>query len=198
MIYTVGHSTMQKQEFLHLVSRIDEIWDIRSHPGSRWEQFRKEEMEQWLPDHGIDYLWVPQLGGWRSDHEPLAERFKEYHVDIPAYVKGKFPKQRISKEISGQEEPYWYNQGLWDFQFFMTLDEFFRGVDDLVRESRRKNIGIMCCECLWWKCHRSMVADYLVHIGYDAVHLQPKYTLHSDCIGNRLERYHPHVLGIWN
>lgn len=193
MIYTIGHSTLEKAAFEELVKPVDEVWDIRSHPGSKWPQFNKEHLEKWLPA----YRWVPELGGWRAKHLPLKEKFAKHDVDLAAYARGKFPKQRIAKNNDPDGDPYWYNQGLWDYQWFMTLPEFKEGVDLLLAESKNKNIGIMCCEVLWWKCHRSMVADCLYFMGSDSVHLQPKQTNHSKAIGNRIERYHPDVLKVW-
>lgn len=40
--------------------------DIRSFPTSKVEHFKREEMEQWLPTHGIEYAWLgKELGGYR-------------------------------------------------------------------------------------------------------------------------------------
>lgn len=207
MIYTIGHSTLNKEDFIDLVKHhLDVVIDIRSHPTSRWEQFRKENLEEWLPEAGIKYEWEPRLGGWTEDHMLLANMYLEFDVDIAAYSKGKFPKQRIGKDKEGikmpskeeaKENPSWYNQGLWDYQWFMTLIEFQDGVNELIERGKSENIGIMCCEVLWWKCHRSMVSDYLAFHGIESVHLQPKLTNHSKVLSNRLDRYHRKVKEAW-
>lgn len=218
MIYTVGHSTLEEDKFIDMISgHLDTIIDIRSHPTSRWEQFRKENLENWLPKQDINYELDLRLGGWREKHIELTDKFKKFGVNIPGYSKGKFPKQIISKEIkenktkplsddwlsmpdkeAAKKTPSWYNQGLWDYQWFMTLPEFIEGANDLIKRSKKENIGIMCCECLWWKCHRSMVSDFLTYKGVESIHLQPKCTKHSSVISNRLERYHPLVKEIWD
>lgn len=200
MIYTIGHSTLEKEQFLEIAQPIDIIWDIRSHPGSKWPQYQLENLKEWLPKAGIGYHLELGLGGWRGAHLPLEDRFRNYSVDLAVYANRRFPKQRIAAKISEEfgDRPHWYNQGLWDFQFFMMLDEFFDAAVKLVEASYEQNIGIMCCECLWWKCHRSMVADYLAFNGIDAIHLQPKPIAHSEVLGNRLERYHPDVLKAWD
>jgi len=47
-------------------SEIELVVDIRRWPTSKLEQFRRENMEQWLRDAGIDYLWKGEtLGGYR-------------------------------------------------------------------------------------------------------------------------------------
>lgn len=194
MIYTIGHSTLSESDFLAVAEPLDEVWDIRSHPSSKWPQFCKENISRWLPDKGKSYVWVPSLGGWTERHLHLSDQYRDVGVDVSVYAKGKFPKQRIASGLERKDKPTWYNQGLWDYQWFMTLDEFRVGVERLIEESKDKNIGIMCCELLWWKCHRSMVADYLLYHDVDCVHLQPKLVSHSKCVGNRLERYESGVL----
>lgn len=204
MIYTIGHSTLSKEKFLELVRPVKTVIDVRSHPTSRWEQFRKEELERWLPAAGVGYEWWPELGGWTSRHLRLVGEMEARLVDVRAYARGKFPKQRIGKNFPHPDQaelplgrPSWTNQGLWDYSWFMSLDEFLDGAERLIGRGRTEDVGIMCCECLWWKCHRSMVADYLCFRGGDATHLQPKLRAHSAALGNRLERYHPEVLAAW-
>ncbi len=30
----------------------------------------------------------------------------------------------------------------------------------------------MCAEMLWWQCHRRLIADVLLSLGYDVLHIQ--------------------------
>ncbi len=196
MIYTIGHSTLSIPAFLSVIKDVDIVIDVRSHPGSKSPQFQKEELERWLPAHGKQYLLDLRLGGWRADHLKFTDRFAEYGVDLTAYANKKFPKQRIAKELD-KSEPSWWNQGFWDYQFFMMLEEFHHGIIDLIKLGSTESVGILCAENLWWKCHRSMISDYLLYFGVDSIHLQPKRTKHSDVIGNRLQRYHPDVVKVW-
>jgi len=32
----------------------------------------------------------------------------------------------------------------------------------------------MCAEALWWQCHRRLIADRLVAMGYDVLHIQSR------------------------
>lgn len=196
MIYTVGHSTLEIPEFLKVVADLTTIWDIRSHPGSIHPQFNKEAMETWLPQNGKEYIWEPRLGGWRDVHISLAEKFEPYGVNVKAYSGRKFPKQQIAASRTDRE-PSWTNVGLYEYSFFMMLPEFHDAAAELVERGKKENVGICCAECLWWKCHRSMVADYLYFNGVEAIHLQPKLTFHPKVIGNRIERYHPAILENW-
>lgn len=199
MLYSVGHSTLDETSFASLIEPLDVIIDVRSHPTSKWPQFRKEHLETWLPRVGKKYEWEPGLGGWTEKHLPLTEQFK--NVDIPVYAKGKFPKQRIGKTLAEtpllDQKPSWTNVGLLDYSYFMMLPEFQEAAKRVIERGGTENLGLMCCELLWWKCHRSMIADFIVWAGSDIIHLQPKLTYHSKCIGNRLERYEPEVISSW-
>lgn len=32
--------------------------------------------------------------------------------------------------------------------------------------------AILCAELLWWRCHRRLIADVLVSLGVDVVHIR--------------------------
>jgi uncharacterized protein (DUF488 family) len=68
-IWTVGHSTRTLEEFLDLLAGhgIGAIADVRRFPGSRrYPWFASEALAESLPAAGIEYAWIPQLGGRRS------------------------------------------------------------------------------------------------------------------------------------
>jgi len=67
-IWTIGHSNRSIQKFLELLTEnnIQVIIDVRSFPTSKIEHFKKENIEQWLLKHGIEYIWLgKELGGYR-------------------------------------------------------------------------------------------------------------------------------------
>jgi uncharacterized protein (DUF488 family) len=46
---------------------LEVVVDVRTAPGSRRHpHVARPEMERWLPEAGIAYLWEPRLGGWRK------------------------------------------------------------------------------------------------------------------------------------
>lgn len=221
MIYTLGHSTLPMEDFAKAAkARVTTIIDIRSHPTSKWEWFWKEKMEGWLPKAGLKYEWWPQLGGWTKRHLEFKERFGPKGVDLEVYAKGKFPKQRIGKDFPLPEDPQlglpgvkptWTNQGLYDYQFFLAIPEAVRGLKDLIVRGKVEDVAIVCSECQWWRCHRSMVSDALASAGVASLHVMPhfrqknlvkfvdgtKVTNHFSVLGNRLERYDPEVTEAW-
>lgn len=67
-MWTIGHSNRSIEKFLTLLGehKIEALVDVRSFPTSKIEHFKREEMERWLPEHGIKYFWLgKELGGYR-------------------------------------------------------------------------------------------------------------------------------------
>jgi len=67
-VWTIGHSNRSVEKFLELLEehKIRTLIDIRSFPTSKVEHFKREKMEQWLPEHGVEYVWLgKELGGYR-------------------------------------------------------------------------------------------------------------------------------------
>ena len=68
-IWTIGHSNRSINTFLELLKEheIQVVADIRHFPTSKIEHFKKEHMEKWLPENGIEYVWLgKELGGYRK------------------------------------------------------------------------------------------------------------------------------------
>jgi len=68
IIWTIGHSNRSIETFLQLLGEygIQVLVDVRSFPTSKIEHFKREQMEKWLTEHGIEYVWVgKELGGYR-------------------------------------------------------------------------------------------------------------------------------------
>jgi uncharacterized protein (DUF488 family) len=69
IVRTVGHGTATAIQFGDLVhgAGVRAVTDVRRFAGSRHNpQFAHDEMARWLPDAGIEYRWVPALGGRRK------------------------------------------------------------------------------------------------------------------------------------
>ena len=67
-IWTIGHSSRTLDEVLTLLREFDiqAVADVRRHPGSRRQPwFAREALENSLPVHGLEYRWMPALGGRR-------------------------------------------------------------------------------------------------------------------------------------
>jgi len=64
----------------------------------------------------------------------------------------------------------------------MQTDMFAGELDRLLSLGRRERVAIMCAEAVWWRCHRSLIADALVGRGEPVLHILTP------------ERAEPHVL----
>lgn len=68
-VYTLGHSTRSAEELLTLLARhgLRGIADVRRYPASRRHpHFGREVLGAALADRGVDYVWLPALGGRRA------------------------------------------------------------------------------------------------------------------------------------
>jgi uncharacterized protein (DUF488 family) len=68
-IWTIGHGKRSINVFIELLKEfgIQVLVDVRSFPTSKVEHFKRENMEKWLPESGIEYFWLGrELGGYRK------------------------------------------------------------------------------------------------------------------------------------
>ena len=67
-IWTIGYSGRSKRSFLALLKDygIEILVDVRHFPTSKNPDFRREALERWLPEEGVEYVWLGDLlGGYR-------------------------------------------------------------------------------------------------------------------------------------
>lgn len=68
-IFTIGHSNRSLEDFIHILKHynIEVLVDVRRFPTSRHNpQFKKDILENKLPESGIEYVWIENLGGFRK------------------------------------------------------------------------------------------------------------------------------------
>src|SRR3954447_3768520 len=85
-VYTIGHSTRAADELSELLREheVKLLADIRRYPGSkRYPHFASEAMARWLPEHGVAYVHMPELGGRRKplpDSRNMAWRNEQFRA----------------------------------------------------------------------------------------------------------------------
>jgi uncharacterized protein (DUF488 family) len=143
VIWTIGHSTRAIEEFLSLLagSGIEVIADVRSFPGSRR-----------YPQYGKEALSATLMAHAIS-----------YHW-LPALG----GRRRASPESPNTA---WRNASFRGYADYMLSPEFAQGLGQLLKVSNKARTAIMCSEALWWRCHRSMIADALCVRGLEVVHI---------------------------
>lgn len=211
-LFTVGHSTHDPFVFKGILDEagLDGILDVRSHPSSRWQWWRSGAVNEWLERGGFVYEHVPGLGGWDVRHADLLDWARPRGVDLAPYLKGHFPKQRIGvdSDFSFEDRPEWASkwtsQGLHDYAWFTAIEEFRATLQDVVSRfgaEDQPNMAMVCSEAMWWKCHRSMIADVLDYFGVRVQHVMPsgrrvRVTDHDSA--PRIDRYPPEVVASWD
>ena len=143
-IWTIGHSTRDIDIFISLLEEngIKLLADVRSLPGSkRYPQFNREALAESLNAHGIRYEHFPELGGRRKPK----------------------PDSRNTA---------WRNASFRGYADHMETEEFHKGIERLLALAREAGpTAIMCAEAVWWRCHRSLISDYLKARGIEVVHI---------------------------
>jgi uncharacterized protein (DUF488 family) len=54
---------------------------------------------------------------------------------------------------------------------YMETPEFAEALAGLVELAGARHTAIMCAEALWWQCHRRLIADALLAVGHEVVHI---------------------------
>jgi uncharacterized protein (DUF488 family) len=143
-IWTIGHSTRTIDEFISLLNdnEIRLLADVRAWPGSRhYPQFNKEALVESLTAHGIRYEHFPELGGKRKSK----------------------PDSRNTA---------WRNTSFRGYADYMETEQFQKGFERLLDVAAESGpTAIMCAEAVWWRCHRSLIADYLKARGIEVIHI---------------------------
>jgi len=132
-VWTIGHSTLAIEDFIRLLEafEIQTLVDVRSFPGSRR-----------YPQFNKENL--------RSS---LADAGIEY-IHLPE-LGGRRRARPDSINMS------WRNESFRGYADYMETAGFELGISKLRDIAGQRRTAIMCAEALWWRCHRSLIADYL-------------------------------------
>lgn len=148
-VYTVGHSTRTIPEFAELLRAavVGLVVDVRSIPRSRTNpQYNLDRLPEELSPWQIRHCYIPELGG----------------------------RRKISREIAPEVNAFWKNRSFHNYADYALSEGFRRGLDQLNRLSSETLVAIMCAEAVWWRCHRRIVADYLLSQGREVFHLMER------------------------
>ncbi|HME87634.1 MAG TPA: DUF488 domain-containing protein [Chthoniobacterales bacterium] len=143
-IWTIGHSTRKIDIFLELLNEngIKLLADVRMYPGSkRYPQFGREALAKSLSEAAIHYEHFPELGGRR-------------------------------KAKPDSKNTAWRNEMFRGYADYMETENFCKGIARLVDLAEKSgSTAVMCAEAVWWRCHRSLISDYLKAHGIEVLHI---------------------------
>jgi uncharacterized protein (DUF488 family) len=63
------------------------------------------------------------------------------------------------KARADSRNTHWRNESFRGYADYMETSAFGAALVDLAREALASRCAIMCAEALWWRCHRSLIAD---------------------------------------
>lgn len=142
-IWTIGHSTRSIQEFIGLLKTngIEALADVRQFPGSRR---------------------YPQFGSAALKHSLAGEGIEYQHfLELGG-------RRRALKDSPNTA---WRNEAFRGYADYMMTQPFYDGIERLLQLARKKRTAIMCSEAVWWRCHRSMISDFLKVEGHEVIHI---------------------------
>jgi uncharacterized protein (DUF488 family) len=142
-VWTIGHSTRPDEELIAALRsfQIKILVDVRSFPGSRR-----------YPQFNREQLQVV-----------LAEAGIEY-LHFPE-LGGRRNARPDSLNMA------WRNKMFRGYADYMETVEFHSGTARLLQVAKAQRTAIMCAEAVWWRCHRSLISDYLKANGAEVTHI---------------------------
>lgn len=143
--FTIGHSTRSIPEFTELLraGAVELVVDVRRMPRSRTNpQYNEDVLGDALAPYQVKYMRIAELGGLRK-------------------------KSGVPLEVNS----FWENRSFRNYADYALGPEFRDGLDRLLEVSNIKRTAIMCAEAVWWRCHRRIIADYLIRAGRAIYHL---------------------------
>ena len=142
-LWTIGHSTLSIEDFIGSLRsfEIRVLADVRSYPGSRRYPHFNRE----------------QLNASLADAHIRYEHFPE--------LGGRRRARSDSLNMT------WRNESFRGYADYMETKEFRAGIDRLLNIASTQRTAIMCSEAVWWRCHRSLISDYLKVQGIEVNHI---------------------------
>jgi uncharacterized protein (DUF488 family) len=142
-IWTIGHSTRTLDEFIAILRsfQIEQVVDVRHFPGSRK---------------------FPHF-----NKEALKESLSEVNIGYQHIISlgGRRKPNEDSKNTA------WRHAAFRGYADYMETPQFMQGVIELEELGTSRRTAYMCSEAVWWRCHRSMISDYLKAKGWNFQHI---------------------------
>ena len=143
-LLTIGHSTRTLEELIEALRAhsIQTLVDIRSFPMSRrLPHFNRESLEKALPEAGIRYIWMKELGGRRK------------------------------KSLADSPNLALRNESFRNYADYMLTPDFQHALAELIKLGEQSRTAYMCAERVYFHCHRMLVSEWLVAHGHEVLHI---------------------------
>jgi len=142
-VWTVGHSTRSAEEFgkILVAHGIEVLVDVRMFPGSR----RYPQFNKSVLSESLAGL------GIEYKHAPSLGGRRTARAD--------------------SHNTAWRNPQFRAYADYMETNEFRNGIKELLQLATDRRTAVMCAEAVWWRCHRSLISDYLKASGHTVIHI---------------------------
>ena len=144
--FTIGHSTRPLDAFVGLLKEAGAtcVVDVRTVARSRTNpQYNSDTLPAAFAAFDIGYEHIVALGGLRA-----------HQRDVPESANG-----------------FWENRSFHNYADYAMGESFRAGFNRLCELGDDERCAIMCAETLWWRCHRRIIADYLIAAGESVFHI---------------------------
>jgi uncharacterized protein (DUF488 family) len=146
VIWTIGHSTHAEADFMGMLSAYDVqlLADVRRFPNS---------------------ARYPQF-----NQENLKLKLGALNIEYIHFVElgGRRNPKKDSPNVA------WRVAAFRGYADYMETREFKEAVDRLQQLAMEKRTAFMCAEAPWWRCHRSLISDYLKAAGWKVIHIMTR------------------------
>lgn len=142
-IWTIGHSTRSIEEFVAMLQSLDitQVADVRHFPVSRK---------------------FPQFNKEELRSSLLKNNISYKHI---VQLGGRRKPNKESKNTA------WRHPAFRAYADYMDTDFFEEGITLLEGIAAKTRTAYMCSEAVWWRCHRSLISDYLKVNGWTVKHI---------------------------
>jgi uncharacterized protein (DUF488 family) len=108
---------------------------------------------------------------------PGSRRHPQFSRDLlPATLAAHGIGYRHFEDLGGRRNPApdsintaWRHAAFRGYADYMVTPAFQAGVTQML--GLAAPVAVMCAEAVWWRCHRGLIADYLVAMGLEVRHL---------------------------
>jgi uncharacterized protein (DUF488 family) len=143
---TIGHSNRSFGDFVDLLRSADVTFvaDVRTVPRSRANpQYNRDVLREALAALDVGYEHVASLGGLRGR----------------------------ARDVPGDVNAFWQNESFHNYADYAMSEGFRLGLTRLRELGQTRRCAVMCAEAVWWRCHRRIIADYLIAAGEAVFHI---------------------------
>jgi uncharacterized protein (DUF488 family) len=120
------------------------VVDVRAMPRSRT-----------TPQYNIDVL-PPELAASQIGYE---------HIAALGGRRGK------ARNVPPSVNAFWQNDSFHNYADYAMSESFREGLARLRELGHARPCAIMCAEAVWWRCHRRIIADYLLAADATVLHI---------------------------